>query len=87
MSQKSEIKVYLPLKLIGELEGKKRAGMRSKFIEKAINEKLKNTQGSYMDDFPTLPLLCHLRERLEEDYGGPNITSSLLQLIIDEVLE
>ena len=36
MSRKQEIKVYLPHKLVGELEGRKRLGTRSKFIQKAI---------------------------------------------------
>ncbi len=40
MSQKSEIKVYLPTKLVGRLEEKKKAGIRSKFIKDAIIARL-----------------------------------------------
>jgi hypothetical protein len=35
-----EIKVYMPDYLIGRLEEKKKAGIRSKFIVKAINARL-----------------------------------------------
>lgn len=40
MSKKTEIKVYLPTKMVGELESRKRAGVRSKFIRDAIRFKL-----------------------------------------------
>ena len=40
MSRKSEIKVYLPTKMVGELESLKRAGVRSKFIATAIRNHL-----------------------------------------------
>lgn len=44
MSRKTEIKVYLPTKLVGELEPRKRAGIRSKFIEQAIRSRLKKEE-------------------------------------------
>ncbi len=40
MAKKTEIKVYLPTKMVGELESRKRAGVRSKFIRDAIRFKL-----------------------------------------------
>lgn len=81
MSQKSEIKVYLPLHLIGELESLKRNGNRSHFIEKAIREKLKNVQGAYMDDYQTKVLLAHMRDR----FNPEDLKHQLLQIILDEV--
>jgi len=52
MSKKMEIKVYLPSKLVGELESRKRAGIRSKFIEKAIRKRLKNEEEFDLWDIP-----------------------------------
>ena len=46
MSKKMEIKVYLPAKLVGQLEEKRKAGIRSKFIEDAIR-KLLNKQSEF----------------------------------------
>lgn len=40
MRKKVEIKVYLPYMMVGELEPKRKANVRSKFIEQAIREKL-----------------------------------------------
>jgi hypothetical protein len=40
MSNKTEIKVYLPTKMVGELEVQKKAGVRSQFIREAIRFKL-----------------------------------------------
>lgn len=40
MRKKVEIKVYLPYMMIGELESRRKANARSKFIEEAIREKL-----------------------------------------------
>jgi len=79
MSQKSEIKVYLPLKLIGELEGRKRIGQRSRFIEAAVREKLSRHQHATLQDWNALSLLCNVRDRFEPSH----IQFKLLQLIID----
>ena len=40
MRQKIKIKVYLPYMMVGELESRRKANARSKFIEEAIREKL-----------------------------------------------
>jgi metal-responsive CopG/Arc/MetJ family transcriptional regulator len=87
MSQKSEIKVYLPLKLIGQLEGRKQLGMRSRFIEDAIQEKLRRQEEASLMDWPIIVLLCNARERMDLDTGYSKIYRTLLQLVIDEVLE
>ena len=44
MARKQEIKVYLPERLVGELEGRKRLGTRSKFIEMACNLALRKQE-------------------------------------------
>ena len=36
MRQKIEIKVYLPYMMVGELESRRKANQRSKFIEDAV---------------------------------------------------
>jgi len=82
MSQKTEIKVYLPMKLVGELESKKRNGMRSKFIETAIRDKLRHIESSTMGDYSTLALLCHVRDRPEIRDHQFNI----LQMFIEEMI-
>jgi len=82
MSQKSEIKVYLPLKLIGELEGRKRTGLRSKFIEDSIREKLRRFEDASLQDWPLLALLCNARDREE----CQPMQGQLLQLIINDLV-
>ena len=83
MSQKSEIKVYLPTKLVGELESRKKAGVRSKFIKNAIREKLDRREKSSPYDFELVHLLCTCRDMLFE--LNSEFKAKLLQSIIDEV--
>jgi metal-responsive CopG/Arc/MetJ family transcriptional regulator len=64
MSNKTEIKVYLPTKLVGELESRKRAGLRSKFIEKAIRKRLEGEEHFTIQDVTTLNLMKMLHSRL-----------------------
>ncbi len=64
MSQKSEIKVYLPTKMVGELESRKRAGVRSQFIREAIQFKLNGEDEFAIEDLPTQDLLDHAVYRL-----------------------
>lgn len=78
MSQKSEIKVYLPLKLIGELEGRKKIGMRSRFIEQAIREKIARFTGSTLEDWTLLSLLCGARDR-----SSSKFERDIIQVLID----
>lgn len=81
MPRKSEIKVYLPERLVGELEGRKRMGTRSKFIESAINHYLRKAEGFSLHDQNPIALLCHCRDR----YSDNKFIHDLLQLIITEV--
>ncbi len=63
MSQKSEIKVYLPIKMIGELESRKRNGERSKFIETAIRNRLNKFEELTLKDVSTKVLVVELYNR------------------------
>lgn len=81
MARKSEIKVYLPERLVKELEGRKRAGIRSKFIEDAINSYLRKHQKLNLDEINTLVMLCQCRDRLSSN----RLVHDLLQLVINEV--
>lgn len=89
MSRNQEIKVYLPVKLVGELEAKKRAGTRSKFIREAIQEKIKRVEKSSLDDWQSIVMLCCVRDRLFKSIGygiskeTSEIYQQLLQMIID----
>jgi metal-responsive CopG/Arc/MetJ family transcriptional regulator len=81
MARKSEIKVYLPERLVGELEGRKRMGTRSKFIEKAIQSYLRKHEGLNLDEINTIVMLCQCRDRLSSN----RLVHDLLQLVINEV--
>lgn len=93
MSRKQEIKVYLPMKLVGELEGRKRLGTRSRFIRDAITAKLHNLKGTSPRDFQLIHILSDARERISELSGTQfsmnqsAILVKMLQLVIDEVME
>lgn len=57
MSRKSEIKVYLPTRMVGELESLKRAGVRSKFIHDAIRFRLDKEDEYEIWDVETVDVL------------------------------
>lgn len=82
MSYKTEIKVYLPVKLVGELESYKRNNARSNFIEKAINEKLNGMEGSKLSDVSMVAHMCWVRDKANL---GP-FEKIFMQTIIDEEL-
>ena len=82
MARKSEIKVYLPDRLVGELVGRRRMGTRSKFIEQAIQDKLKKMDSASLQDFNPVAMLCFCRD---QHYANKPIIHDLLQLIINEV--
>ena len=67
MRQKIEIKVYLPYLMIGELESRKKQGMRSKYIEDAIRSRLDGEESFSFRDIETHRLLAILHGRYEED--------------------
>ena len=63
MRQKIEIKVYLPYMMVGELESKKRAGKRSKFIEEAVRNRLDEEASFTINDIPTRQIMAALQQR------------------------
>jgi metal-responsive CopG/Arc/MetJ family transcriptional regulator len=67
MRQKIEIKVYLPYKMVGELEGYRRKGNRSSFIESCIKNRLEAEEEFSFRDIETHRLLAILHGRFEED--------------------
>jgi len=67
MRQKIEIKVYLPYKMVGELEGYRRKGNRSSFIESCIKNRLEAEEEFSFRDIETHRLLAILHGRYEED--------------------
>ena len=83
MARKQEIKVYLPPKLIGELEGRRRMGTRSKFIQNAIEKYLRQRVEVSPFDFEIVHLLCTVRDKLTED--GLTTFASIIQAIIEDV--
>ena len=82
MAYKTEIKVYLPVKLVGELERYKRTGTRSQFIEKAIEQKLQATEGFTLKDKPLSMYMIYIRDNAEL---GP-FELVFMQSIIDKEL-
>ena len=67
MRKKIEIKVYLPYKMVGELEGYRRKGNRSSFIESCIKNRLEAEEEFSFRDIETHRLLAILHGRFEED--------------------
>ena len=93
MSGKTEIKVYLPSRLVGQLDSRKQAGVRSKFIKEAIEEKLKRRSEASPHDFELVHLLATCRDKIYK-LNGFGLTASeskifqdMIQIIIDEVIE
>ena len=58
MRRKIEIKVYLPYMMVGELESRRKANQRSKFIEDAIRAKLDGEEAFRVQDLPTRRILA-----------------------------
>ena len=83
MSRKQEIKVYLPPKLIGELEGRKRMGTRSKFIQNAVEKYLRQRAEISPYDFNLVQLLCVTRDKFRED--GLTTFANIIQAMIEDV--
>ena len=89
MRKNMEIKVYLPVKLVGELEAKKRAGTRSRFIREAIQEKISRVEKATLDDWKSIVMLCCVRDRLRNmigygiSQGESEVYQKMLQIIID----
>jgi len=83
MARKGEIKVYLPEKMIGELEGRKRMGTRSKFIQNAVEKYLRQREEVSPYDFGSVQLLCVVRDKFREE--GLTTFANIIQAIIEEV--
>lgn len=81
MARKQEIKVYLPAILVGELEGRRRMGTRSLFIQQAITDKLRKMDSATLQDFNPVAMLCFCRDL----YSDKPMVHDLLQLIVNEV--
>jgi metal-responsive CopG/Arc/MetJ family transcriptional regulator len=91
MARKTEIKVYLPDKLVGELEARRKAGIRSKFIAEAIRAQLDRRSEASPFDFELIHLLATCRDKVMK-LSATQLTMSqsallckLIQLIIDEL--
>jgi hypothetical protein len=67
MREKIEIKVYLPYKMVGELEVHRRKGRRSNFIESCIKNRLEAEEAFSFKDIETTRLLGILHTRFQED--------------------
>jgi len=65
MRNKIEIKVYLPIKMVGELESRSKNGVRSKFIEAAIRARIDDEEAFKVSDIETRTLLAVLHSRIE----------------------
>jgi len=63
MRNKIEIKVYLPIKMVGELEERNKRRVRSKFIEASIRSKLDASEEFSLIDISTRQLLASLLSR------------------------
>lgn len=83
MAYKTEIKVYLPVKLVGQLERYKRTGTRSQFIEKAVRRKLDGLEELSMGDTSMIAHMCWIRDNADL---GP-FEKVFMQTIIDAELK
>ena len=78
---------------IGQLEEKKKAGIRSKFIKEAIQEKLSRVESGTLDDWSSKLMLMCVRDRLHKGIGygiskmESEIYQKMLQILIDYYLE
>lgn len=72
MRQKIEIKVYLPIKMVGELETRRKNGLRSKFVEEAIRNHLDDESEFNVRDISNKQLMAALiaREGISEFVKG-----------------
>lgn len=83
MPKKQEIKVYLPTILVGELEGRRRMGTRSLFIQQAITDKLRKMDSASLQDFNPVAMLCYCRDL----YSSDPLVHDVLQAVINQVMK
>ena len=67
MRNKIEIKVYLPIKMVGELEHLNKLRRRSKYIEESIRNRLDGEESFSFKDIDTRRLLAMIYARFDED--------------------
>lgn len=81
MRNKTEIKVYLPIKMVGELERHRQNNNRSYFIEKAIRARLDDEDAFSFSDISNRQLMAMLHSRLSErnDASAHILKEMLLQ--------
>ena len=84
MSRKQEIKVYLPVFLVGQLEHMKHKGTRSKFIENAIKSKLDKLENSTPFDYSIPVLLATARTKINEELNH-TFAHDIIQLLLEEL--
>lgn len=77
MSKKTEIKVYLPVKMVGELEAKKRAGIRSEFIRNAIRRSLDKEEEFDLWDIDTEAIVNEAIVRLRSKISSGDLTYTI----------
>lgn len=87
MSRKQEIKVYLPVFQVGQMEHMKNKGTRSAFISNAIKDKLNKIKTASPFDYSALMLLCTARDKLQHEsfFGSNDFEIRMLQLLIEKV--
>ena len=83
MSRKQEIKVYLPVFQVGQMEHMKNKGTMSAFISNAIRSKLDKLEKASPYDYELTHLLSVCRDKLFE--LNSEFKAKLIQSIIDEV--
>tara|TARA_B100000482_G_C12459719_1_gene240403 strand:+ start:103 stop:360 length:258 start_codon:yes stop_codon:yes gene_type:complete len=84
MSRKQEIKVYLPVFLVGQLEHMKHKGTRSKFIENSIKSKLDKMEKASPFDYSIPVLLATARQKIAEELNH-TFAHDLIQLLMEEL--
>ena len=67
--------------MVGELEGRKRLGTRSRFIKESIRAKLNKIEEASLNDWPELELIYNLQRRLDDEGKKYSIEFQLLELI------
>lgn len=71
--------------MVGELEGRKRLGTRSRFIKEAIRAKLNAIEGASLNDFDELSLIYNLQRRLDNAGKKYTLEYSLLDILAEHM--
>jgi hypothetical protein len=84
MSRKQEIKVYLPVFQVGQMEHMKNKGTRSAFISNAIRSKLEKLDKASPFDYSIPVLLATARTKINEELNH-TFAHDLIQLLMEEL--